>query len=136
MDAVKHALLRTLGPRVFSTFHAHAVAQKVTIDDLVRAGLRRGVASSDAKKASLGVERTLPGIFEKLEAWPHVCVFCLGEATECAMCPFCHAVGCAGCVAEKGCPKCRNAQDERVHALQKAVAALGGRAATGTRTIG
>lgn len=118
MHAHKHEVLSRMAPALRTRLQAAAVAHRVTVDDVVRAGLRRAGAPKPAVDAAARIEKETPGAFVVLDGWPESCAFCLDilrAAPE--ACAFCGAHGCAECVRGEGCPVC---QAKAREALDKA----------------
>ncbi len=107
MHARKHDILSKLSDSLWPVLHKAAVAHRVTVDEVVRAGLRDSAVSEAAMLAAGDVSKARPDAFESITDWPRECAFCLdlidGEMTQC---PHCHRVGCTGCVTGRGCPPC------------------------------
>lgn len=108
MHASKHAILDRLEPTLRARLHAAAAANRVTVDDVVRAGLGRHGTPEAASRAALVVVKELPGAFQALRAWPETCPFCLDVVSSAPeACAYCAAAGCCECVRSDGCPTCQ-----------------------------
>lgn len=118
MDKVRHTILGTNILRRRVLIDAAKIA-KVSVDELVQAGLNRPVynrpAGKDGKtvahRAAEALVKTVPSVFKGLDAWPWVCRFCAADVKAEALlstCPECAKVGCPSCV-QTLCPVCREA---------------------------
>lgn len=117
MHRDKHQLIRMV-PGARAALQMAAQQAQITVDELVRAGLKRGGCTPQAMLAADAVGKQHPTLFASLKAWPYQCLFCKTEQREPlkAACPHCNARGCKQCVTGKGCPRCREEQ-ERQQAL-------------------
>lgn len=119
MHAEGHALLSAKGHTVRAQLQAAAQAGGCTVDELVRAGLRRRTSIAAAR----AVQALPAGLFAGLEAWPVVCSCraVIASAAAVVVCPLCRVEeGCAVCVTGHGCPACRAAQAKAIEAARAA----------------
>lgn len=107
MNEAKHAVVHRV-PGARKILQDAAQRARVTIDDLVKAGLRRGGVSAEAYVAAQVVAQSNPKLFPALKAWPHSCPFCGTEspAPFRASCLFCRRSGCPVCIVSGTCPVC------------------------------
>ena len=112
MNKARHLILSSNLPRKRELFRA-AKAAKVSVDDLVQAGLGRSLphlpALVQGKTAAHLAAADMPeGTFKGLDAWPYVCRFCGKDhgTNEHRACPLCGKEGCAHCVGAM-CPVCK-----------------------------
>ncbi len=110
MDDLRHAKLIAAGADFSRAVHAEAAAAKITVDELVAAGIRRGAPTAEASAAAARVHHAFPLAFRKLLDWPDTCVFCRRGVKGLVSCLGlgCGAFGCTSCVPKEGrkCPGC------------------------------
>lgn len=138
MNDARHALL---SPDLRALLQRHAVAVKVTLDELVAAGLARP-ASDAARAGAAAVRAERADAFRGLAAWPLPCPVGCGrdvpapEPSSCSRSKPSTPLGCSDCATplcvecrragEGRCPKCAAVYEEKRAAARETGASLGG----------
>lgn len=134
MNKARLALLETVfGEKAHTVrrmLYVTARAHRVSVDDLVQAGLGRGSSSEAARGAQEVKQVAGPTIFAVLQdVWPFVCPFCQKDVprpeeagVSLGKCPECPNMVCSACITRYGCPPCDAKARERIKRGKEATA--------------